>query len=529
MMATMDVSGIDKVVRENWEQFRKPGVLSVRPGFKFTGGWITDKPAIVVTVDKKRDDISAAERLPTQVGGIAVDVRQATPLDRVRHTEPAVNAALAAGRAEWAPPPFPFERTVRDAPQPTQPLQAAARAAGNPPKQRVQYTAPAGISLNPVTDVIPITCHASPDAGWPTLSKFLDGIQGRLTVGMYDFTSAHILQNLEQSLTRSGADFEMTLDHPALDRTADQSDEETRRDLEQKLGAKARIAWALTDRDPLVTRWIYPTSYHIKVVVRDGTAFWLSSGNWNNSNQPDIDPIRDPQGAKAIVKNSDRDWHVIVEHPGLATTLEAFLKHDFEVAAGLQAAAGSALAAPVAAAAAEAALLASPAVPAKYFAPLRINEQVTIEPLLTPDNYAARMIQLIESATTKLYVQMPYIYAPQANDQFSALVGALKARIDAGLDVRIIMSQYEMQGGALEQLKLLGFDMSHIRIQQNLHNKGFIVDTGIVAIGSQNWSDAGTQTNRDATLIIHNTKVAQYFEQIYLHDWINMAKQKTGL
>jgi phosphatidylserine/phosphatidylglycerophosphate/cardiolipin synthase-like enzyme len=164
-------------------------------------------------------------------------------------------------------------------------------------------------------------------------------------------------------------------------------------------------------------------------------------------------------------------------------------------------------------------VLAAAGMPAHYFPALRIaDEQITVEPLLTPDNYATRMIELIKSATTKLYVQIPYIYAPQANDQFRALVEALKARIDAGLDVRIIMSQYELMGGALEQLKQFGFDMSHVRIQKNLHNKGFIVDSGVVVVGSQNWSDAGTQTNRDATLIIHNAKVAEYFEEIFIHD-----------
>ncbi len=30
-----------------------PNVIEVRPGYKFTAGWITDQPAIVVTVLRK--------------------------------------------------------------------------------------------------------------------------------------------------------------------------------------------------------------------------------------------------------------------------------------------------------------------------------------------------------------------------------------------------------------------------------------------------------------------------------------------
>ena len=124
---------------------------------------------------------------------------------------------------------------------------------------------------------------------------------------------------------------------------------------------------------------------------------------------------------------------------------------------------------------------------------------------------------------------MPYIYAPTGADKFQQLVDAVKSKMDAGLDVRIIMSQYEAQGGALEQLKALGFNMALIKIQLNLHNKGFIIDSNVVAVGSQNWSDQGTQTNRDATLIIRHRGAAQYFEQIFMHDWTSMAHQKVGL
>lgn len=32
-------------------------------------------------------------------------------------------------------------------------------------------------------------------------------------------------------------------------------------------------------------------AYHIKVRVDDSDQFWLSSGNWKNSSQPDIAPV----------------------------------------------------------------------------------------------------------------------------------------------------------------------------------------------------------------------------------------------
>jgi phosphatidylserine/phosphatidylglycerophosphate/cardiolipin synthase-like enzyme len=67
-----------------------------------------------------------------------------------------------------------------------------------------------------------------------------------------------------------------------------------------------------------------------------------------------------------------------------------------------------------------------------------------------------------------------------------------------------------------------------VRIQANVHNKGMIVDSSIVALGSQNWSADGVIRNRDATLIIYNEEAAKYWQQIFIHDWTNMAAQQAA-
>jgi hypothetical protein len=100
----------------------------------------------------------------------------------------------------------------------------------------------------------------------------------------------------------------------------------------QELSGNLSFAWALERADPKAAAWLFPNAYHIKVAVRDGKAFWLSSGNWNNSNQPNIDPVADPAGSAATARKSDRDWHVVVEHQKLASVFEAFLRNDLTVA-----------------------------------------------------------------------------------------------------------------------------------------------------------------------------------------------------
>lgn len=517
---------IDQIIARHLDELRKPGVLSVRPGYQVAGGWPTKKPAIVVVVDRKRDNLAPQDRLPEMIEGVGVDVREASPLQRMRATNPWLYTGVAAAaRPELERPVFPFERDLTG--QPLAPLSAAVEAMRRAVKQQLRYMPPAGVSLKPVTDTMTITCHASPDAGWPTLKEFIEGTTKTLTVGMYDFTSTHIDETIQATLGSHKRQLQLVLDHPPGKKTREQTIDQTVQDLTDSLGTRLSFAWALEQLDPKVSSWIYPKAYHIKVAVRDSSSFWLSSGNWNSTNQPDIDPIADPAGARGIITTCDRDWHVIIEHAGLAKTYEAFLLNDLDVARQNQA--GPSLmseAVSVLADLAEPDLILAARTPKQYFAPRVITGRIKIQPILTPDNYIDLVIDLVNSAKKSFYMQTQYInYSDKPEDaKFAALVAAVVKQIDEGLDVRLIMSQYETTD-KLELLQGAGLDLSYVRIQANVHNKGIIVDSSVVAVGSQNWSGDGVLRNRDATVIIYNEEAAQYWEEIFLHDWTKMAAQ----
>lgn len=533
---------IDKVIQANLPQFKKPGALTVRPGYKIRNGWITPESAIVVTVREKKDkaSIPPADTIPPQADGVPTDVRDATTIQKLRFDNPQQHAnVVATARPEYNQPEFDYERDAQTG-QLLKPTQAAPAVAAMVAKPLKPYQPAPGTPLNQVTAKMSITCHSSPDSGWTQLSKFLQGIQQQLTVGMYDFTSAHVLQAVKAGLNNTQK-LSLVLDHPAPNPSADQSDEQTEQELKGALVGREEFAWAAEARDPKVTGAFFPNAYHIKVAVKDHQIFWLSSGNWNNSNQPEIDPFAagaDKKQIAQVAKKSDRDWHVIVEHPGLAKTFEAYLENDLKSATPLQAVATAARAAaaalpPEAVAKSPEAPIESTTAPAQYFPPFQIdNEQVTIQPLLTPDsgagNYASNILKLIESADTKLYLQTQYIHPPNPGSDagFQALIDAVKAKMDKKLDIRIILSEYEASGGWLEKLQAAGLDMSKVRIQNGVHNKGFVIDSKVVALGSQNWSGDGVLRNRDASLIMYHGGAAQYFEKIFLHDWTALAKQK---
>lgn len=529
---------IDDVIVKHLAKFRKPGVLSVRPGIEVTHHQITGRPSIVAIVKRKKDRVAAKNRLPDQVEGIPVDVREATPMHRLRLTDPAKAAVLKAfGRASDDDHEYPNERDVKTGKLLTSPRRKPGpRVVGSPVleaqanKPELTYT-PASVPLKAVTRPMTILACASPDAGYTVLAEFLEATKKSLTVGMYDFTSAQILSVFTAALKKGKTRLTMVLDHPPLNPTANQTDEDAMAAI-HKADKGASIAWALTRPDPRATKWIFPTSYHIKVAVRDSSSFWLSSGNWNVSNQPNLAANKSIDGS---LSNADRDWHVVVMDEGLAKVFEAYIAHDHTVASGANGPLDKAHEAMVVKANAQllkeqaAARARTPVVTSKV--PFTLGKPklftkvpVTIQPLLTPDKgksttmYVEHILALLKSAKKTLYLQLQYINPSTypADADFMKLVTALREALERGVDVRIITSQFESTH--LEAMHLAGLS-GVLRIQHAVHNKGIVVDSRTVVVSSQNWSADGTLRNRDAGVIIQHPAIAQFFEAIFLQDW----------
>jgi len=532
--AAPTAAAIDRIIRRNLGKLARPGVLAVRPGFEITNHRLTGHVAIVATVHTKTRDLPAADRLPQSLGGIRVDVREATPQQRLRASDPAAASLTQAfGRPENAAPRWSYERELPGGRLFTSSKSHQQTALAKP---EIPYEPAPGQPLAPMTLTTTITACVSPDAGFATLTGFLGATQKSLVVGMYDFTSGPLLREFVSVLTGKRT-LQLVLDNPAPNPTRNQTDSQTVAALEAALKGRARIVRALTKSDALVTAWIFPSAYHIKVIVRDHSAVWLSSGNLNNSNEPD--PASPPA-------TEDRDWHVIIENPALAALFTAYLNQDFASAKAHQASNASTSTAPalgeaIADAAAKLAAATNPVPPrptasrppAVTAASIFKNVSVTLTPLLTPDNlatdpsqgqYLATMLALIGKARKSLYIQLQYIESSTTTGDYAQLLQAIAARIKAGVDVRLIESlEYGEQWA--EKMKSAGVDLTaNIALQPNVHNKGFVIDSAIVVVSSQNFSPEGVRLNRDAGVIIENASIAQYFEKVFLSDWTTRAK-----
>ena len=493
-------------------------VVVVRPGFKYPPDG-PPVPAVVVAVTPGTAPVKEAD-LQAKFG-VAFAVTEATVEEQVTaaHRKP-VSFGTPAGSTAGA-----FEKMLSgDAPVDFAPPRSGGYKQPNPP------------NLPLVKEPMELAICVSPEAGWSELEAFLGETKSSLTVAMYQFTAPHIFKAIEKAVTPGARKFELIL-HPVPERPAktgvkahDLDEEEAVIEpLETSMKKRFEQTWAtlFSKKNP---KGLFASAYHIKVAVRDGNAFWLSSGNWQSSNQPNVHPFADdaeelPAGFQ---RSYNRDYHAIIKNDKLASIYEFYIKRDFELCA-----AQAANFAPPDDLAPEPDLFVPEAAevpvafakPPRFFKPLRLNREVSVQPLLTPDNFAENALKLIKSAEKSVWFQNQYINFRGTSEDFAEfrlLVGALKDKIDKKLDVRIICRDM-MKQESLDVLIALGFPKQVFRFQPACHNKTIIIDRKVVMFGSHNWSNEGVKTNRDASLIFDDAEIASYLADIYDYDWNTLA------
>ncbi len=497
-----------------------PGVVAVRPGYRFRRACITSQPAIIVSVLRKQDltEVPVRQLIPRKLGNVLVDVVPANPEEQLRFFKQATVVAAAGGGNA---PGF-IDLTLPGDEDPESLGVAAVSAPYVPPAE----------PLDPVEEEMTIVCHASPDAGWKNLQDFLLGTQERLTIAMYEFHARHILAALRTALPAPRT-LRLILDGgPQNVSSGGISNDQVKQDLGATLGAsRLTFTWAPVTQDNRTTQGFFPSAYHTKVAVRDGSAFWLSSGNWKSSSQPEANPLANPLplgfDPVQFQRRSNREWHVIVESPALARRMEAFITHDIEQAQPLQVpGAQPAVAALPDLFVASTLLGAAAATAPPQFQPEKvISRQLRVRPLFTPDNYAQSVLPLIQGTQRKLYFQVQNLTPRLDNPRFRGLVEALREKSqDPNIDVRILVRGDFSAATVLQTLQAHGFEMSRVKLQNGCHNKGIVIDDRIVILGSHNWTGQGTTENRDASLIFDDEEIARYYSDLFLHDWDNLSR-----
>jgi phosphatidylserine/phosphatidylglycerophosphate/cardiolipin synthase-like enzyme len=153
-------------------------------------------------------------------------------------------------------------------------------------------------------------------------------------------------------------------------------------------------------------------------------------------------------------------------------------------------------------------------------------------PLLTPDRegdvYSDAMLELIQSAQESLLFQIPYIGMPPSpraqRGHIDVLIKALTHKLKTLPDARVLLrsggSKFSAPAHAAWYFKSKGVDIDNrLKIIDDHHTKGMVVDGRRVLIGSHNWSKDGVSLNRDASLLFHDEEIAAYYAEAFEIDW----------
>ena len=469
--------------------YRAADVLAVRPGYLIKQGQISDQKCIAVSAQPGKVEAVSAT-LPSSFGGYLVDVRPASLADQIaRSTEAVVAEAVTS---------VMYDDSARTGPD---------------------------FSFDPVDEEMKVVCHVGPERSFEVLKPFLEDSSEELISSMYQFYAEHVAEAVEAALDK-GVAMQIVLDPQTRD---PQSGKTATGDFERSDTFNKWAKGSKFDRIfvPLGSNGLVAKAYHIKVTVRDQSAFWLSSGNWTRTSQPLI-AESDHDDPKKVGRSGNREWHVVIENKTLANRFRNHILADFaqckKLGGRLEAVEEPEVMVDVPITALEAIEL--EAAPAKLLEPITIERRVQVKPLLTPDQkgsvYSDAVLDLIGSARKQLVFENQYIDMSGASGGYLQKLVTLLVKKSKELDDCRIILRSGMNGflDNMQALKKLGMDVNKcVRRLPGVHTKGIVADGKRVLIGSQNWSSLGVTLNRDASLLFDDEDIAQYFLRAFDIDW----------
>lgn len=395
----------------------------------------------------------------------------------------------------------------------------------------------AGFSLEPVEEQVDAIFHVGPEYAWDTLKGFLAGATSSLVSSMYEFHSIPVKKVIEERM-RDGVSFMLVLDSATFSGEIT-NDRFNPREVFESWAGNYNFERIIAPEGRL---GLIANSYHMKVTERDGSAFWVSSGNWKAKSSQPVITENERQAARDGTADlpGNRDWHAVVNNRTLAKRLGNHIRQDFQRADELD---GQTVPRPrrreiyvdVPLEALEEPVREVRRPPSKVLEPLRVNRTLKIQPLLTPDQegavYCEAMLELIETAREQLWFQIPYIsmrrYPDQDRGYIDQLIEALCDKLLHLDDARLLLRGGQSAGKEFSSpvhtswyFRSRGVDVnSRVRRIDDHHTKGMVVDGKRVLIGSHNWSPTGVTLNRDASLLIDDPQVAGYYGEAFEVDW----------
>ena len=179
------------------------------------------------------------------------------------------------------------------------------------------------------------------------------------------------------------------------------------------------------------------------------------------------------------------------------------------------------------------------------FDAFNLKEEMTLSPIFTPDNALLAYVSWLKKANTSIDIQNQYIRLFESESwhkDTNPIVIELVAAVQRGVMVRVQIREDSDNDNVADFLIRNGISVRYMGSQSSddgdesylsqTHNKLVIIDSKLILISSINFSENGFTNNREAGMIIINSKATDHFKSIFENDWndgeIASATTSTG-
>ncbi|MEW6069548.1 MAG: phospholipase D-like domain-containing protein [Candidatus Thermoplasmatota archaeon] len=383
-----------------------------------------------------------------------------------------------------------------------------------------------------------LIAFVSPDNSFQAIKKELESAKESIYLSLYQLTSVQLAEYLLNASERD-VEIKILLEGSPVGWNLTNVDEQeyceninaykeayTEKYILSKLFEKGGDVRFIVSSKQRPARYNY---LHSKYAIIDNETVIISSENWK--------PTGIPTSAYG-----DRGWGVVIKSAELAKYLGAVFSEDFNLSKKdiIMMSLNNEKYSP----------------PPNWFVPTDeniscqssykpkfkakiVNSLFNISVVLSPDTSlleTSSILGLINSAKKYIYIELL-----SCKPNWSAYPNLyLEAAIDAarrGCEVKILLDgkyvseetntqdnldtvAYVREIARKENLNLeakaLVFEKDYLA---KIHNKGMVVDGEKVLISSINWNYNSVANNREAGVIIENSDVAKYFEDVFMLDW----------
>jgi len=368
------------------------------------------------------------------------------------------------------------------------------------------------------TDSCPgeVIVFVSPDNSYETLVHELRKAHASIDINMYEFTSTGLYSEIINALQRNVRVRLFMEGSPVGGIT--EKEKYILCNIADNGGEVRFIVSDSTNR--VYARYSFN---HAKYIIIDNSTVIIESCNWGNTGVPQNPTY------------GNREWGIVIKNQVIADFFHLVFEGDWNPTRSDSVSLESMNLSY------SNSFVLSDYVPTGFYTPCFTRQTIAgpclVTPVFSPDTSEQAILDVIDSATTSIYVQQLYIYKDW-DETINPFVERLISKAAEGVDIKIILnynpsfSQTTVQTNETKAyLEEHGIMVKYLSTDWGLfaavHNKGMICDNKTVLISSINWNEQSVRKNREAGVLIENQEVATYYATVFLYDWSLDTLQKN--